>query len=173
MNQIQSIAQASKSASFKKLNPDFFNCAASRREKRALTHLDPPPISPLVREFVSCSLMFPGSIKGGKNSMQIAKNGHHYALKSWAQWRNRMVMLIRAQLPPDWQPITIPVTMRLDYYAADHRRHDQPAILDSIFHVLEKAGVVADDTLIWVDSGSRQYDKAEPRAIVVLRRQNL
>ena len=55
--------------------------------------------------------MFPGKILGGKNSMQVARNGHHYALKSWAQWRNRMVATIKMQLPLDWQPITVPVTM--------------------------------------------------------------
>lgn len=170
MSQIQSIARASKSDSFKKLNPDFFNYAASRREKRALTHLDPPPVNPLVREFVACSLMLTGPIKGGKNNMVVTRTGHHFPTKDWARWRDKMVATIKMQLPPDWQPITIPVTMRLDYYAADHRRHDQPAILDSIFHVLEKSGVVADDCLIWCNEGSRQYDKAEPRTIVVLRK---
>ena len=44
MSDIQSIAAASKSASFKKRNADFFNCAATRREKKALSNLDAPPV---------------------------------------------------------------------------------------------------------------------------------
>jgi hypothetical protein len=35
-------------------------------------------------------------------------------------------------------------------------------VLDAVWHVLEKAGVVADDTLLWAVQSSRSYDKAAP-----------
>jgi len=41
-----------------------------------------------------------------------------------------------------------------------------PAVIDAIFHVLEKAGVVADDALLWVAISTRTYDKSNPHAIV-------
>jgi len=58
--------------------------------------------------------------------------------------------------------------MHLSYLAGDKRRRDNPAIVDAIFHVLEKAGVVADDTLIWPVASSRGYDKENPRAEITL-----
>jgi len=41
-----------------------------------------------------------------------------------------------------------PVSMRVIYTPADLKRRDLPAILDSIFHCMEKAQLVVDDCLI-------------------------
>ena len=109
-----------------------------------------------------------GHILGGKNHINITRTGHRYPNKAWAAWRDDAVSQVRCQLPAGFKPFDQPVNMRLAYHAGDRRRRDMPAILDSIFHVLERAGVVADDTLIWVTSSSRDYDKARPRACIVL-----
>ena len=109
-----------------------------------------------------------GQILGGKNNINMTRTGHRYPNKAWATWRDDAVSQVRCQLPAGFKPFDQPVNMRLAYHAGDRRRRDMPAILDSIFHVLERAVVVADDTLIWVTSSSRDYDKARPRACIVL-----
>ena len=105
-----------------------------------------------------------GQIKGGKNNMVVTRAGLHFPKKDWAAWRNRTVAEIKAQLPPGWVPLSNPCSLTLEYVAGDLRRRDQPAIIDSIFHCLEKAGVVTDDTLLWVTESSRRHDKKNPMA---------
>jgi Holliday junction resolvase RusA-like endonuclease len=111
-------------------------------------------------------ITLPGQIRGGKNNMVVTRTGRHFPRPEWAKWRDAMVTHVKRQLPVDWQPIAVPVNVRLDYAAGDKRRRDQPAIIDAIFHVLEKAGVVTDDTLIWITESSRCYDKTRPGAVV-------
>jgi Holliday junction resolvase RusA-like endonuclease len=107
-----------------------------------------------------------GQIRGGKNNMIVTRTGRHFPKPEWAKWRDAAVMQVKTQLTLGFKTFTEPVNMQLDYFHGDKRRRDMPAILDSIFHVLEKAGVVADDTLIWVGQSSRKYDKQNPRAIL-------
>ena len=103
-----------------------------------------------------------GQILGGKNNIVITRTGKRFPKASWAKWRDAKVSEVRKQ----WkgQPIDSPTNIRLDYFAGDKRRRDMPAIIDSIFHVLEKACVVTDDTHLWVSESFRGYDKANPRA---------
>ena len=105
-----------------------------------------------------------GQIRGGKNNMGVSRDGHHYPNKKWAAWRNEAVAQVKRQLPTTFRTITTPINMRLDYVAGDRCRRDMPAIIDSIFHVLEKSGIVSDDTLIWFTVSSRSYDPEKPRA---------
>ena len=98
--------------------------------------------------------------------MVVTRAGLHFPKPEWQRWRNAVVMIIKSQLPPRFKAIAHPVSLRLEYVAEDHRRRDMPAIVDSIFHCLEKAGVVEDDTLCWVTESSRVYDKSAPMAVV-------
>lgn len=107
-----------------------------------------------------------GVVKGGKNNMVVTRSGLHFPKKSWAKWRDEKVAEVKAQLPNDWSPITVPTDIELEYIAGDRRRRDQPAIIDAIFHVLEKAGVASDDTHLWISSSTRSYDKKNPKAII-------
>ncbi len=113
------------------------------------------------------TLTFTGQIRGGKNNMIVTRTGLHFPKPEWAKWRNAAVEQIRAQLPPDFVPYDVPLVDEIDYYAGDRRRRDRPAILDAVWHVLEKAGVVTDDTLLrdstWYGV---HYDKANPRLII-------
>jgi Holliday junction resolvase RusA-like endonuclease len=113
-------------------------------------------------------LVISGQIRGGKNNMVVTRNGLHFPKPEWAKWRDEAVSQIKRQLPPCFKPIAVQIDMRLRYIAGDNRRRDMPAILDSIFHVLEKAGVVTDDTNIWVSESSRSYDKENPMAMMFL-----
>lgn len=107
-----------------------------------------------------------GQVMGGKNNMVVTRSGLHFPKKSWAKWRDEKVTEVQAQLPRGWEPISEPTEIHLEYIAGDRRRRDQPAIIDAIFHVLEKAGVVRDDTLLWISKSSRAYDKASPKALI-------
>lgn len=113
-------------------------------------------------------LTITGQVMGGKNNMGITRTGRHYPKKPWAQWRDRVVAELRRQLPKGWQAISVPVDVRLDYTAADRRRRDFPAICDAVWHCLEKAQVVTDDTLLWPVESSRRYDKAKAGMVITL-----
>lgn len=114
-------------------------------------------------------LVFNGQIRGGKNNMVVTRTGHRFPKKSWATWRDAEVITITQQLPLGFKTITEPTNISLNYFAGDRRRRDMPAIIDAIFHVLEKAGVVQDDTLLWVSESSRSYDKDNPRAEILFK----
>ncbi|MDE2103689.1 MAG: hypothetical protein KGL39_41005 [Patescibacteria group bacterium] len=107
-----------------------------------------------------------GQIRGGKNNIGITRTGRRYPNPDWAKWRHEKIAEVHSQLPKHWVPIDFKVNVRIDYFAEDNRRRDQPAIYDSIFHVLEKAGVVKDDTLIWVTSSQRIINPLEPKAVI-------
>lgn len=109
-----------------------------------------------------------GQIRGGKNNMTVTRTGKHIPKAPWAAWRDEAVREVIGQLPATWQPICAPVAVTLEYVAQDRRRRDQPAILDSIFHVLEKAGVVTDDTFLWVTHSTRERDKARAGATITI-----
>jgi Holliday junction resolvase RusA-like endonuclease len=113
-------------------------------------------------------IVIPGQIRGGKNNMVVTRTGLHFPKPEWAKWRDEAVSGVKHQIPIGFEPISQPVDMTLYYCAGDRRRRDMPAILDSIFHVLEKAGVVKDDTLLWVTHSWRGYDKKEPKASICI-----
>ena len=108
-----------------------------------------------------------GQIRGGKNNMIVLRNGMHIPKKEWKAWRDAMLTQVSGQFKGP--KIETPCRAFVDYYAGDRKRRDVPAIMDSIWHVLERAGVVSDDFLICEIGGwSHTYDKANPRAIVRL-----
>ena len=111
-------------------------------------------------------LKFTGQIRGGKNNMIVTRTGRRFPKPEWAEWRDSAVNEIKAQLPKLFRPIDVPTAIRMDYLAGDKRRRDMPAIIDAIFHVLEKAGVVKDDTLLWVTESTRGYSKEAPSATI-------
>jgi crossover junction endodeoxyribonuclease RusA len=105
-------------------------------------------------------LRLKGQVRGGKNNMGRTKTGMSFPKKSFADWRAEAIRQIKTQF--SGEPIAVPCNVRLDYVAGDKRRRDMPAVLDAVWHVLEKAGVVADDTLLWAVQSSRSYDKVAP-----------
>jgi Holliday junction resolvase RusA-like endonuclease len=111
-------------------------------------------------------IVITGQIRGGKNNINITRSGRRFPNPAWATWRDDAVMQVKAQIPFGFQTLTEPVNIRLDYYAGDRRRRDCPAVLDAVWHVLEKAGVVKDDMLLWPSQSSRSYDKLNPRCVI-------
>lgn len=131
-----------------------------------------PPSSPKAkaakeiepRRFEGLTLTIKSRIMGGKNNMIVTRSGRHYPKPTWAKWRDATVSEVSGQLPRNWKPINKPMNITLHYVAGDKRRRDMPAIIDSIYHVLEKAGVVEDDQYLWIAHSTRGYDKANPMA---------
>ena len=109
---------------------------------------------------------FTGQIQGGKNNMVGTRTGHRFPKASWAKWRDSAVAQIRLQIPNGWKPVDSPTNVKLYYRAGDKRRRDMPAIIDAIWHVLEKVGVCTDDTHLWVSESTRHYSKENPGALV-------
>jgi len=105
-------------------------------------------------------LRLTGQVRGGKNNMGRTKTGKSFPKKSFAEWRAEAIRQIKMQF--HGEPITVPCNVRIDYVAEDRRRRDFPAICDALWHALERAGVVADDTLLWPAQSSRRYDKSAP-----------
>lgn len=115
-------------------------------------------------------LVISGQIKGGKNNITVTRSGKRFPNKQWAAWRDAAVREIKSQLPAQWKAIEAPVNVRLDYIAGDRRRRDFPAICDAVWHVMEKAGVVTDDTLLWPAESTRSYSKNHPRCEITFRK---
>lgn len=111
-------------------------------------------------------IVLKGQVRGGKNNMIVTRTGLRFPKKSWAIWRDAAVAEVRKQLPPEWKPIEKETLIEFAYVAGDRRRRDMPAIIDAVFHVLEKAGFVADDTLLWVGVSSRVYSKELPGVMI-------
>lgn len=95
-------------------------------------------------------LFLPGITKSGKNGIQInPKTFAHYPKKSFVDWRNAMFKAIALQkdtLPA--APITEEVHVSIWYSKGDNVRRDMPGIMDAIWHVLERSGILADDTQV-------------------------
>ena len=90
-----------------------------------------------------------GPIKGGKNNIVITKQGRRFPSKKWVEWREQAINQIKPQIPNGFQAIdNIGYKWEFVYTPEDNRRRDLPAILDAIFHVLEKLNIVVDDCLI-------------------------
>ena len=124
-----------------------------------------PPAAPVATRAADgprLVLRLTGQVRGGKNNLGRTKTGKSYPKKLFADWRAEAIRQIHAQMPSGWTPIALPCNVRLDYVAEDRQRRDMPAVLDAIFHCMERAGVVKDDTLLWVTQSSRSYDKAAP-----------
>lgn len=141
--------------------------ASGKAKRRSLAALGAVFTTKVVKpDAAGLSITILGQIKGGKNNMIITRSGRRFPKKSWEMWRNWAVASVLTQIPAGFKPYDHPVNARLTYIAGDKRRRDMPAIIDSVFHVLEKAGVVTDDTHIWFTESSRSYDKSNPRAVI-------
>ena len=127
----------------------------------ALASAPPPaPVATRGADVPRLVLRLKGQVRGGKNNMGRTKTGKSYPKKLFADWRAEAIRQIRAQF--HGEPIAVPVNVRIDYVAEDRRRRDFPAICDALWHALERAGVVKDDTLLWPAQSSRSYDKSAP-----------
>lgn len=100
---------------------------------------------------MTLTFILKGQVMSGKNHMQITRTGRHYPTKRWAAWRDLQVQLVLYTYDAHklTRPlITTPCSAKIVFTHADKRRRDVPGMLDALCHVLERAGVVKDDSLI-------------------------
>mgnify|MGYP000911960112 CR=1 FL=1 len=93
-------------------------------------------------------LRLTGQIRGGKNNMGVTAKGIHYPKKLFAQWSKAAIAEIQGQRRGGDPILGDEYHWSFTYTPADRRRRDVPAILDAVFHVLERSGVVSDDAII-------------------------
>jgi len=117
-------------------------------------------------------LVITGQVHGGKNSMGITRTGKHYPRAAFKSWRDAAIMEVRQQWR--WRKAIVdPVSVVIEYWSADKRRRDIPAIIDSLWHVLERADVVLDDSLLGgagcsVNFKNEGVAKKEPGVVIFL-----
>ena len=92
--------------------------------------------------------------------------------RRFSQWRDDALKQLQPQLA-EWRkslPIVTPVMLYIFYWPKDRRIRDRSGMLDALFHLLERSGIVADDGLIedplW---RTMPLDKKHPRVVIVLR----
>lgn len=109
-------------------------------------------------------------IRGGKNAMKVYK-GRHYPDRKWAQWRDRIVADLKEILKPTLETqIKNPCKMNVLYVPGDSKRRDMTSMLDSLFHCMERAGLISDDGLIkdlfWTTFST---DRKNPRVEIEMK----
>lgn len=123
-------------------------------------------------------LVLRGQIRGGKNQMIVLRNGMHVPNASFRKWRDDAIGQVKAQVQSKEYASNLvygkdmsksPIKATLWYWKGDLRRRDVPAIIDAIWHVLERSGIVADDCLIEdVDFKSMGLSRTEPKVEIRL-----
>jgi hypothetical protein len=155
------------SRSTRELNISPITASETQLAKAPMRETQAPPAAPNT-PFV---LRLVGQVRGGKNAMGVTKSGRHYAKAPFKKWRAEMVAQIKPQMIRAFGFrhsgggdcfVTEPTNVRIDYVAGDRKRRDQTGIFDAIFHLLEYAQVVTDDSLLWVVESTRSYSKESP-----------
>lgn len=95
-------------------------------------------------------LVIKGQVVGGKNNMGVSQSGHHYPKNKFVEWRTQAEWQLKQQLKKmdNFEMIDRPINATFNYVSGDNRRRDCTAILDAVFHVLERMHIVEDDRLI-------------------------
>lgn len=94
-------------------------------------------------------IILKGQVRGGKNNMGVTRSGIHYPKPDFVKWRTLTMSQILGQRPMSFKPIDNGnYHWDFQYIPEDNRRRDMPAILDAVFHCLEKAQIVTDDRWI-------------------------
>jgi Holliday junction resolvase RusA-like endonuclease len=89
-----------------------------------------------------------GQTRGGKNSIMTTRTGRRYPNPIFSKWVLEQLSSIKKQLGTITPINEFTYYWEFHYTPEDKRRRDVPAILDGVFHLLEKAGVVSDDRYI-------------------------
>jgi len=89
-----------------------------------------------------------GQMVSGKNAVKINRTGRRYPANRFKAWRARAMGDLLAGLGGKKVRFTTPCRLLMSYTPGDARRRDVPGMEDAICHLLEKAGIVADDVLL-------------------------
>ena len=94
-----------------------------------------------------------GQMPSGKNQIQtVWKNGVFikYPNKRFKAWRKECLLQLhpQCQLERAYLPLESTIRLRCDYTPGDARVRDVSGLIDALFHVIVKAGIVTDDGLV-------------------------
>lgn len=114
------------------------------------------------------TLQLAGQCPSGKNAITITRMGHRFPNQRFVDWRFDAMKQLFAQLKEIKAelPFSFPVEVEVEYTAKDRIRRDVPGIVDALWHLLEKVGVVTDDTflsgfgqrLLFIHKGVNKYE---------------
>lgn len=88
-----------------------------------------------------------GQCPSGKNAIIVTRTGHRFPNQRFVDWRNHALTEIFQQIKIK-EVIDYPISVDIKYMAGDRIRRDMPGIIDALWHVIEKAGIVSDDTYL-------------------------
>lgn len=120
----------------------------------------------LYSEGILIKLTILGQCRSGKNNMLVLRNGMHIPKKEFVHWRTGVLAQLKAQYNGD--PIAVPCTTVIHYFAGDKRRRDEPGLTDAAWHTLERAGIIKDDALLEDKVWRTSYDKENPRMEILI-----
>lgn len=93
--------------------------------------------------------------------MIVLRNGMHIPKKEWAAWRDDCLAQLLVQGP--FKLLEKDCYVVAKYWAGDLRRRDVAGMMDAICHVLERAKIVRDDSLLKTWCWFSMHDKSNPR----------
>ena len=113
-------------------------------------------------------LKFTGQVHGGKNNYIVLRNGMHVPSKIFKQWRDTAIRQVVLQRPYQFKPLEDPSLLwTIEYTPSDRRRRDLPAIVDCLFHVIERTGFVVDDCIVkQVNYREMPVNKLSPGVVI-------
>lgn len=81
----------------------------------------------------------------GKNQVQITRTGQHYPTARFVAWRRGAEAEVLRQVKPAEKPLTGRLALTVCYTPADRRVRDVSGLLDALFHLLARCGLLLDD----------------------------
>lgn len=85
-----------------------------------------------------------GQIPSGKNAVVVTRSGMRFPAKRFKLWRedafNQLMPYGNLKVPAAWEPHVL-----VRYTPGDKRRRDVPGMIDALWHLMEKFGMVDDD----------------------------
>ena len=96
-----------------------------------------------------------------------------YELDRQKKWDVRNLCFRKSD--PNWEgardyPITIPIEIKFTFYCRDNRKRDLVNLCQAPLDLLQKAGIISDDSIVKSLDGSRIYiDKSRPRTEIEIK----
>ena len=105
-----------------------------------------------------------GQMTSGKNSVVVTRSGMRFPSKRFKAWRDSVLPELLIQKGANGLfPLSTSVTLDCIYTPGDRRTRDVPGMLDALFHVIVKAGLLVDDGLVWGVTWRREdMDREKP-----------
>lgn len=112
-----------------------------------------------------------GQIPSGKNQVKTAVvKGRviHFPNKVFKAWREAMLPQLAVQAKKYIEtgavlPVSSTISLECEYTPGDARTRDVSGMLDALFHLIVRAGLLVDDGLVWAVTWRRnEMDRQKP-----------